>query len=163
MGESGMGKNKVEKNKKKARLPRHKSLGWLVAVLGMEMAAALAQRLKAIGLNLVVWPTLYVLWEEDGLTQTELASRCRTAHYTTTRVLDALEQSGLIERRPHPESRRTHLVYLTPAGHALEQAGVAEATACNREFLARLSEEEGAQLVKLLRKAAREVAKTSKA
>lgn len=150
-----MGKNKVEKDRKKVRQPRHKSLGWLVAVLGAEMAEALDQRLKTIGLNLAVWPTLYVLWEEDGLTQTELASRCRAAHYTTTRVLDSLAQSGLIERRPHPESRRSRLVYLTPAGQALEQAGVAEAMACNSEFLARLSEGEGAQLVKLLRKAAK--------
>lgn len=150
-----MGKNKVEKESEKVRLPRHKSLGWLVAVLGAEMAEALDQRLKAIGLSLGMWPTLYVLWEEDGLTQTELAARCRTAHYTTTRVLDALARSGLVERRPHPESRRSHLVYLTPAGHALEQAGVAEAMACNEAFLARLAKEERTQLVKLLRKAAR--------
>lgn len=52
----------------------------------------LDKHLKEIGLNIDLWPTWFALWEEDGLTQPELTSRCNTAHYTTTPLFDSLEQ-----------------------------------------------------------------------
>lgn len=133
-------------------LSREDSLGWLVAVLNAGMLKGMDERLRPLGLGLAVWPTLFVLWEEDGLTQTELASRCRTAHYTTTRVLNSLEESGLIERRAHPHSRRAHCVFLTPMGQSLKKRGVRAATACNRAFLSQLSPEEQSNLLQYLRR-----------
>ncbi len=133
-------------------LPRHTSFGWLIAVLGADMAHALDNRLKEIGLNISLWPTLFALWEEDGLTQSELTSRCNTAHYTTTRLLDSLEKMALVERRPHPTSRRAHLVYLTEKGRELEATAVPLAKACNDEFLSGLSPAERTQIQSLIHK-----------
>lgn len=128
------------------------SLGWLVAVLGNEMATTLDERLKEIDLRITLWPTLVVLWQEDGLTQSELSSRCHTANYTTTRVLDTLEKNGLIERKPHPTSRRSHLVYLTELGQSLRMEGITRGKATNKKFMAGLSENEQETFLKLLNK-----------
>lgn len=136
--------------KKGPKLPRVTSFGWLVAVLGSELAQSLDNKLRAKGLSLSLWPTLFALWEEDGLTQTELTIRCSTAHYTTTRVLDTLETKGLVERRPHPESRRAHLVYLTKEGKKIEEELTGEAIQTNEEFLAPLSADEQAHLKSLI-------------
>ena len=139
-------------DKKQPELARRDSLGWLVAVLHSQMAAELDERLKGLELNLGLWPSLFVLWEKEGLTQSELATRCQTAHYTTTRVLDTLEKKGLVERRKHPSSRRAYQIFLTDAGRALEKPAVAEANACNEAFLASLPIEQQRQLRTLLLK-----------
>lgn len=131
---------------------RHDSLGWLVAILGNSMAGALDQRLRNLDLKITMWPTLMMLWQEDGLTQTELSSRCYLAHYTMTRVLDSLEKKGIIERKVHPNSRRTHLVYLTPLGHSLKTKGLGLADQTNDEFLSVLTSAEQNTLLKLMNK-----------
>ncbi|UXI03376.1 MarR family winged helix-turn-helix transcriptional regulator [Photobacterium sp. TY1-4] len=76
------------------------------------------------------------------MTQSELAARCQTANYTTTRVLDTLEKLALVERRKHPTSRRAYQIFLTEQGRALEAEATALAKACNHEFLSALSEAE---------------------
>lgn len=128
------------------KLPRHRSFGWLIAALGADMAKCLDERLKKMGLHIGLWPTLFALWEKEGMTQVELAKRCDTANYTTTRVLDSLEAKGLVERRSHPTNKKVHLVYLTAEGRQLESEAVAEATFCNETFLADLSTEERGQI-----------------
>lgn len=142
----------MSENQNEPRLPRQTSFGWLIAVLGSQLATDLDTRLQGIDLNIGLWPTMFALWEEEGLTQAELASRCQTAGYTTTRVLDALEKLQLVERRPHPTSRRAYQIFLTEKGRALEAAGTDMAKACNAEFLAPLSDEESEQLHRLVAK-----------
>lgn len=139
-------------NQHKAELPRHMSFGWKIAVLAADLSERLDTELKSIGLTINQWPTLFTLWEEDGLTQSELTSRCNTAHYTTTRILDSLEKQGLVERRPHPTSRRAHLVYLTDEGRGLEKEAVAKAKSVNETFLGLLSKDEQAQISSILLK-----------
>lgn len=128
------------------KLPRHMSFGWLIAVLGADMAKSLDERLKKIGLHIGLWPTLFALWEEEGMTQVELSKRCNTANYTTTRVLDSLEAKGLVERRSHPTNKKVHLVFLTAEGRQLEAEAIAQANLCNEEFLADLSVQEREQI-----------------
>jgi len=134
------------------KLERQESFGWLIAVLGQELASGLDSRLRSMGLDLTYWPTLFALWEEEGITQTELSQRCGTAKYTTTRVLDSLESLGLVERRLDPASRRSRLVYLTENGRAIEAEATQQARECNEEFLDYLSEEEGYHLISLVKK-----------
>ena len=139
-------------NQYEPKLPRDKSFGWQIAVLGANMSESLDKELKSIGLSINQWPTLFALWEKDGLTQTELTSRCNTAHYTTTRLLDSLEKIGVVERQPHPTSRRAHLVYLTEKGRNLEVEAVAKAQAVNAKFLSSLSKKDQEQIMSLILK-----------
>lgn len=131
---------------------RMNSMGFLVAVLGTGLANALDESLKDLDLKITLWPTLLMLWDEDGLTQSELSERCRTANYTTTRMLDTLEKKGLIERKPHPTSRRAHLVYLTEEGKALKPKGLERAMAINKDYLSVFTDKESETFMALLNK-----------
>ncbi|GGX58248.1 MarR family winged helix-turn-helix transcriptional regulator [Saccharospirillum salsuginis] len=122
-------------------LNRRESLGWHVAVLARKMAARLDSELKKYDLKISYWPTLFLLWEQEGLSQTELAKACMTEHYTTTRILDKLEILGLIERRTDPNSRRTFRIYLTEKGRALEKPLTDLARRVNDHYLSRLPKE----------------------
>lgn len=65
-------------------------------------------------------PILFILWEEDGRTQKEIADRLHLKPATITDGLKRMEKVGLIERRPDPEDRRVTRVYLTDKGRELQ-------------------------------------------
>jgi DNA-binding MarR family transcriptional regulator len=68
------------------------------------------------------YSVLSLLWEKDGRQFVELASACCCSPSTVTGIVDTLENKGLVRREPHPEDRRSMLVFLTSAGRALEGA-----------------------------------------
>lgn len=52
------------------------------------------------------------------LTQKQLADRCEQDAAAMSRTLDKMQQAGLVQRLPHPESRRCLLIALTPEGES---------------------------------------------
>lgn len=64
---------------------------------------------------------LYVLWQGDGLTISQLSVQTSLANTTLTSMLDRMERSGLIQREPSPTDRRALLVRLTDKAHALRE------------------------------------------
>ena len=54
------------------RFSKDTSAGYLVNDLARRFAAALQARIKPLGLSTGVFPVMVQLWEDDGLTQTEL-------------------------------------------------------------------------------------------
>jgi len=100
---------------------------------------------------------LRVMAERDGISQRDLADTLHLARPTVTKMVQALEKSGAVERRPDPDDRRLTRVYLTDGGRelAVEMHGVAadyiNATigtlpVDDRRELARLLEELGASI-----------------
>lgn len=63
---------------------------------------------------------LYVLWQEDGVTISQLSSRTSLANTTLTSMLDRMEQGGLIRREPSPKDRRALLIRLTDEARGLK-------------------------------------------
>lgn len=59
---------------------------------------------------------LCALWDEEGLTHSELADRLHVHPATVTNALKRMERAGFLERRPDPEDQRVSRVYLTDAG-----------------------------------------------
>lgn len=86
------------------------------------------------------------------LTPTALFHQLLLSSGAMTNRLDRLEQSGLIERLPDPEDRRSLLVGLTPAGLALIDEAIAVHLANEERLLAPLDAEERAVLASLLRR-----------
>ncbi|MBW4935140.1 MarR family transcriptional regulator [Marinobacter sp. F4206] len=79
----------------------------------------LDERLKDLGVTQARWSTMVYLDKGgEGLTQRELASLMAIENPTLVRLLDSLEQQGLIERRPCPNDRRARRLHLTSAGRA---------------------------------------------
>lgn len=56
---------------------------------------------------------LYVLWEHEQLTITEIGNLTSLAKTTLTSMLDRMEASGLVVRTPDKENRRQILITLT--------------------------------------------------
>lgn len=99
------------------------------------------------------WYLLRVLWEEDGLTQRDLARRVGMMEPTAVIALRGMEERGWIRRlRSETDRRKVHL-FLTPAGQALREALVPEAHAVNALATGGLSGDEARMLRALLRRA----------
>lgn len=64
---------------------------------------------------------LYVLWQGDGLTISQLSAQTSLANTTLTSMLDRMEQSGLIVRTPSPIDRRALLIRLSDKARALRE------------------------------------------
>ncbi len=131
---------------------RFESLSYLVSHLNVDLQNALDQRLKRYDLDIKLWPVLFSLWQEEGVTQTELSKRCDVANYTMTRLLDQLQQQQLITRQQDLDNRRAFNIYLTNNGKALEQDLIREAERVNEMFLENLTVEEQAEFLTLINK-----------
>ncbi len=73
-----------------------------------------------IGLHRGQPPVLHALWEQEGLTHTDLAQRLRVTPATITKMLQRMENAGFVVRRPDAEDQRVSRVYLTGAGRAIQ-------------------------------------------
>jgi DNA-binding MarR family transcriptional regulator len=79
-----------------------------------------------------------------------LSEHLRIAPRSTTEVVDALQEAGLVARSPDPVDRRATLVALTERG-AEAAAGIRAARAAEaEEFFARLDDADRAGLTRLL-------------
>ncbi|MCZ4124119.1 MarR family winged helix-turn-helix transcriptional regulator [Streptomyces sp. H39-S7] len=89
------------------------------------------------------------LWDAGPQRQSDLIKVLELDPSTVTRMVQRLEQSGLVTRRPDPDDGRAVLVEATEAGHALrtpvedawrrlEEITVAGLSADERQELARL-------------------------
>lgn len=72
--------------------------------------------LDALGLYHGQPPVLNTLWEQEGMTQSEIATRLNRSPSTITKMVQRMEKAGFIERRDDPEDERISRVYLTDAG-----------------------------------------------
>jgi DNA-binding MarR family transcriptional regulator len=97
---------------------------------------------------------LNVIERDPGLTQHALGEAAGVDPSSMVAALDGLEARGLAERRPHPSDRRKRAVYLTDEGREVvrEARGIAAATGA--EILGVLTDEERAELNRIMRKLA---------
>lgn len=63
---------------------------------------------------------LFVLWEKDGITASELSQKTGLAKTTLTSMLDRLEEMGHIRRTSSQNDRRALKIVLTPEARMLE-------------------------------------------
>ncbi|HEV7263491.1 MAG TPA: MarR family transcriptional regulator [Falsiroseomonas sp.] len=134
-------------------LPFDASLGYQVRELNRAIQRNLQARIQPHGATLGAWYFLRVLWEEDGLTQRELATRTGMQEPTAVIALRGMEQAGWIDREPSAEDRRKVAIRLTPAGRALREVLLPEAHAVLDAALQDMTAEERAMLIALLRRA----------
>ena len=83
------------------------------------------------GLTGLQFAVMTYLSDEPDLGQHELAARLALDRSNMTKVLDELEQAGLVERRVSLKDRRSRLIRLTPKGIKVRErlrpkAGVAQ-------------------------------------
>jgi DNA-binding MarR family transcriptional regulator len=95
---------------------------------------------------------LGVLMRHGALRLSELSDHLHIAARSTTEVVDALQDRGLVERRPDPQDRRATLVAPTAEGTRVGEAIRASRDAEAEAYFSVLSKAEQAELAELLRK-----------
>ena len=98
------------------------SFGYIINLAAQRLKYELHQTFQAKGYDITPeqWAVLNRLWEEDGLSQVELAERTFKDKPGTTRILNLLEQKGIIVRRPDENDGRVLRVFLTKSGRELK-------------------------------------------
>lgn len=85
-----------------------------LAVVARRWRTRLDERLRTLGVGQAHWSALYWLSQEPGgLTQTALAERAGVEPGSLVRIIDALENQGLVERRHCATDRRVRRLHLT--------------------------------------------------
>lgn len=134
------------------RFDRRQSAGHLINYLARLFARALYRRIGRHGVTRGQFPVLLMLWEQEGVTQTQLAERLAVEQPTMANTLKRMERDGLIVRVPDAEDRRQAHIHLTPRGRALEEVLTDSARETNAVALADLDPAERQQLLALARR-----------
>lgn len=117
-----------------------------------QMAAAMAPLGLHVGQELL----LNKLWQEDGLTQTELIARLGVEPPTVTKTIQRLERAGFVRRSPDPARPRVSRVWLTDEGKALREPVERIWTDLDEELANGLGPEERELLSRVLDRAMRQ-------
>ena len=102
----------------------------------------LHELLETAGLYRGQPPLLHALWEQVGLSHTELATRLQISPATTTKMIQRMEKAGFVQRKPDPQDQRRSRVYLTDNGRAIRSDVEAIWVQIEAETFAGLSVEE---------------------
>ncbi len=128
----------------------------LLAETNARLSRDLAMALEAeCGLPLAWFDVLLRLRrsEEGRLKMSQMADAIVHSTGGTTRLVDRLEEAGLVTRQNCPNDRRAVYVAITPAGNArLDDALAVHLAFLDRQLAARLSEGERESLSALLAK-----------
>ena len=106
--------------------------------------------LDPLGLTYTQYVTMMALWEQDGVTVSDLGERLYLDSATLTPLLKRLEAHGFVERHRSDKDERAVIVSLTDEGRNLREKALEVPFAI--AGCIRLSPEEGAQLKSLLQK-----------
>ena len=85
---------------------------------------------------------LFVLWEQDCITVSELSEKTGLAKTTLTAMLDRLEKMGHIQRTNDPADRRSVKIILTSKAQGLKDKYDAVSAEMNEIFYGGFGDEE---------------------
>ena len=99
------------------------SLGFMTITTNRLLCALLRRRFVQEGLDLTAeqWGILAKVWNQEGLSQDEMARFACVEKSSMSRVLAVLERKGLLERRPDPGDARRKNIFPTPTAQAIKE------------------------------------------
>src|SRR5438552_2246401 len=125
-------------------------LGYLIHDVSRLRRTAFDQIVKPLGVTRAQWWVIAHLSRHDGMVQTQLAELLDVGKASLGALLDRLEATGFIERRPEPNDRRAKRVYLTRSSLQLLEKLVAAERTFNEKLLVSLNDNERKELIRLL-------------
>lgn len=87
--------------------------GFLLTDSAHLLRKLIDRRLQPLGLSRAQWSILAILFDHDGLSQSHISDELEIEKSTVGRLIDQVEKSGWIERRPIPGDRRLWGIHLT--------------------------------------------------
>ena len=103
-----------------SRRSKPESMGSLLSQICRLEHARAHELLEELGLYRGQHRILSALWEQNGLTHTELSKHSRVRPSTISTTIQRMEKARLVERKHDAEDQRVSRVYLTQAGRALQ-------------------------------------------
>jgi DNA-binding MarR family transcriptional regulator len=100
----------------------------------------------------VDFSVLSVIHHNPGVTSRQLCASLDLLPPNLVGLIRALQQRGLIERRPHPQDGRAMGLHVTVAGQTLIQQAEVRARELERQTVERLSPPEQSQLIEWLQR-----------
>ena len=137
---------------KKPQMDIGTSVGFLLAKAYQRACVLFKEEFEGYDLTPQQFGLLGFLWQEDGVTQSELSAKSQIDRTTMGGLIDRLEKEGLVARRSHPEDRRAYRICLTDKGKALQTELTPLAAAAQDKFTAKLDRQELETLTSLLEK-----------
>lgn len=131
---------------------RDRLIGFLFSDIARFRGIIFESLMRPHGLTHAQAYVLNQLFLEDGLTQTELASRMNVGTVTVSGLLDRLEARGWVRRSEDARDRRAKKVWLSDTAGGLLTHMVREFTNLNDIALAGLNEAEVIEMARMLRK-----------
>lgn len=130
--------------------PIGETTGYLLARVCKAHRGSVGDALAEVGLHVGQEMVLSHLWEQDGLTPSELADRLGVEPPTVTNTLSRMERAGFLERCRDREDARCTRVYLTEKGQELREPVERRWQAVQERAFAGITVEEEALLRGLL-------------
>ena len=129
-----------------------RNFGFLIKDVARLYTRNFERHATELNLTLVQCKVLGYLQRNQGISQARLADLTDTGPMTLTRLLARMEADGLIERRPDPDDRRAHCLYLQPAALPVLEEIWRVSDRTRAETLEGLSNTERTQLMALVQK-----------
>src|SRR5579875_1338462 len=108
-------------------------LRWPSYVLGQlhrQTRDAIEAGLRRVGLSLREYVVIVCIDELIEASQQQVADRARIDRSDLVKILDGLQDRGLVARERDPDDRRRHVLELTPAG----RRALAQGTDAHRQM-----------------------------
>ena len=129
--------------------------GFLLSQIRQRASRSFEKILKTKGIDAFNGPQgriLYVLWEQEDLSITEIVRLTSLANTTLTGMLDRMEEQGLVVRVPDQHNRRQIRIRLTDKARSLQAAYDEVSDENNAIFYAGFTESEILQFENKLRR-----------
>ena len=99
-----------------------KMMGFYISRTAFLMSEGIFKEFEKLGYAITAqdFGILNLLWENDGLKHSEIATYTLRDKTTITRRIDGLVKKGILERRTDPQDRRISRVYLSPLGWQIQ-------------------------------------------
>jgi DNA-binding MarR family transcriptional regulator len=126
------------------------SVAFLVSRLGYEVSGQLSAGLAPLGIEPRDFGLLRAIAQTEGESQRAIGQALNIPPSRMVTLIDDLERRRLVRRRPHPNDRRAHALYLTQAGKRLLGKALEVAIGVEAALCADLAPAERDQLLGLL-------------
>lgn len=93
--------------------------GFLLTDSARLLRKLIDRRLQPLGLSRAQWSVLAILSNHEGVSQSQISQELEIEKSTAGRLIDQVEKSGWIERRPIPGDRRLWSIHLTDQARQL--------------------------------------------
>lgn len=118
------------------------TIGLTLAEISRLIRRRFDARAREIGVTRAQWHTLMIVARHEGLNQGGIAELMEIEPITACRMIDRLEDAGLVERRRDPNDRRAWRIFLKEEARPLLEQLRAIGERLSQETLTGLSPEQ---------------------